>query len=311
MLTSYNNQISQKPSILDMVIRQGVSNAPLIAMLGTGTLTAPKHSWITDRYADAKDNANLEVSDLVETTTSTKQKTDNVAQIIKNEVGVSNREMRMSQYGQQEWQYQISKKAKEHAKDLEFALLGLGNKAVDAAPVVGTETVAPRMAGIFYYVSAANRYLPSGYKAGITTTYETITMDTLHNFLEPLWEKGGMDETSTFEVLCGSTIKRAIDTVAEKYIIRDSGTKKFDPTVTAIVTDFGTLNFRLHRQFSSAKLSNAMLAGQFKDSRIMYAQPTIFTEVPTSKTAKFGRFYTDATLEVKNGDMFASAFGLK
>ncbi len=310
MLTTLNTALTQKPSIVDAIIKQGVATAPIIQMIGTGNISAPSHSWINDRYADAKDNANLELTDLDENTVPTKTKNSNVAQIIKNEVGVTKRQMEMSQYGGKEWAYQVGKKGKEHLKDVEYALLGLGNTDIEAAPVTATATKAPRMAGLFYFVPNEQRYTVDGYDAADATTYKDFTLDELHKFLEPLWKRGAMED-DTFTILLGSKLKQKVNAVAKDYIIKYNGDKKFDPTITSIVTDFGEVKFQLHRHFAGDKLADKMMAGKFKEARAMYVSPTTFTDVPTSKTAKYGRYYTDLTLEVKNGDMFASAKGWK
>lgn len=311
MITTLNNAISQKPSIVDAIIKQGVATAPLLQMIGTGSISAPKHSWLNDRYADAKDNAQLELSDLDENVTPTKTKTDNVAQIIKNEIGVTTRQMQMSQYGEKEWAYQVGKKGKEHLKDVEYALLGLGHTTgVETAPVAATVTKAPRMAGLFYFVPSEQRYVVDGYDPADPASFKDFTMDELHAFLEPLWKRGAMED-DTFVCMLGSKLKNKVNNFAKDYIIKASGVKKFDPTITEIVTDFGNVKFQLHRHFAGDALADKLLAGKFKEARAMYVSQTSFTEVPTSKTAKFGRYYTDLTLEVKNGDMFASAKGLK
>jgi hypothetical protein len=311
MITTLNNSVAQKPSIVDAIIKQGVSTAPIIQMIGTGTLTAPSHSWINDRYADAKDNANLELSDLNENTTPTKVKNSNHAQIVINEIGVTKRQMEMSQYGEKEWAYQVGKKGKEHLKDVEYALLGLGHTGgVESAPVVATPTVAPRMAGFFYFVPNEQRYVVDGYDPMDVASHKDLTMDELHYFLEPMWKRGAMED-DTFTVLLGSKLKNKVNNFAKDYIIKNSGVHKFDPTITEIVTDFGTVKFQLHRHFAGDALADKMLAGKFKEARAMYVTKTEFKDVPTSKTAKFGRYYTDLSLEIKNGDMFASGKGWK
>ena len=310
MLTTLNTALTQKPSIVDAIIKQGVATAPILNMVGTGSLTAPNHSWINDRYADAKDNANQELSDLDENVVPTKTKNSNVAQIIKNEVGVTKRQMEMSQYGGKEWAYQVGKIGKEHLKDIEYALLGLGNTDIESAPTQATATKAPRMAGFFYFVPNEQRYVAPNFDPADPATKVDFTLDELHNFLEPLWKRGAMED-DTFTVLLGSKLKQKVNQVAKDYIIKNNGDKKFDPTITSIVTDFGEVKFQLHRHFAGDKLSDKMLAGKFKEARAMYVSNTSFTEVPTSKTAKYGRYYSDLTLEVKNGDMFASAKGWK
>lgn len=311
MITAINNTVSQKPSIVDAIIKQGVATAPIIQMIGSGSLSAPSHSWLNDRYADAKDNAQLELSGLDESTTPTKTKTSNIAQIIKNEIGVTKRQMEMSHYGEKEWAYQVGKKGKEHLKDIEYALLGLGHASgVESAPVAGTTTKASRMGGLFYFVPNEQRYTVDGYDPSDTASYKDFTMDELHLFLEPLWKRGAMED-DTFVCLLGSKLKNKVNNFAKDYIIKQNGQHKFDPTITEIVTDFGNIKFQLHRHFAGNTLSDKLLAGKFKEARAMYVSQTSFTEVPTDKTAKFGRYYTDLSLEVKNGDMFASAKGLK
>lgn len=313
MITTINNTVSQKPSIVDAIIKQGVATAPLLAMMGTGNISAPKHSWLNDRYRDGGDNAQLELSDLTENVTPTKTKTDNVAQIIKNEVGVSRRQLDMSQYGEKEWPYQVAKVGKEHLKDIEYAFLGLGHsgaQGVFSAPVNGTATVAPRMAGLFYYVPEAQRFVPDGVDIADDATYKDFTMDELHAFLEPLWLRGAMED-DTFTVLLGSKLKKKVNDFAKDYIIKNNKDHVFDPTVTEIVTDFGTVKFQLHRLFAGDALKDKLLAGKLSEAKAMYVTRTNFQDIPTSKTAKFGRYYTDVTLEVKNGDMFAAARGLK
>ncbi len=312
MLTARENTVAQKPSVVDAIIMQGVSVAPLLNMMGTGSLSAPKHSWINDRYRDAIDNAQLELTDLNENITSTKAKTDNVAQVIKNEVGVTKRQMAMSQYGQSEWPYQVAKIGKEHLKDMEYAFLGLGHSAgVESAPVEMTDAIAAKMGGFFYYVPTEQRYANDAVDPADSGTFVDLTMDELHAFLEPMWMRGAMDD-ETFTVMVGSQLKNKINNFAKDYLIKKaSGERKFDPTITEIVTDFGTVKFQLHRLFAGDALKDKMLAGKFSEARAMYVDRTAFGEVPTSKTAKFGRYYTDVSLEIKNGDRFASGKGWK
>lgn len=311
MITTLNNTVSQKPSIVDAIIKQGVATAPIIQMLGSGSLSAPAHSWINDRYADAKDNANLELSDFEDTATPTKTKTSNYTQIIKNEIALTKQQLSMSQYGGKEWAYQVGKRGKEHLKDIEYALLGLGHaNGVESAPISATATRASRMGGLFYFVPNEQRYIVDGYDPDDSDTFVDFSLDELHNFLEPLWKRGAMED-DTFTILLGSKLKQRVNNVAKDYLIKNSGNKTFDPTITKIVTDFGDVKFQLHRHFAGDALADKMLAGKFKEARMMYVNQTDFTEVPTSKTAKFGRYYTDLSLEVKNGDMFASAKGWK
>lgn len=311
MITSINNTVSQKPSIIDAVIMQGYDKAPILSMIGTGTITAPSHSWINDRHEDPDDNANLEVSDFTGTMTPTKVKSTNNAQIIITEVALSDREIEMSQYGEKEWTFQVGKKGVRHTRDIEFALLGLGNTTIFDAPVDGTDVVEPRMAGFFHYVSAGQHQYFDTLGNG-TGAAQSFTYAMLHTLLEPLYNNGAMEDDS-FTMMMGTKIKQTINGWADSYLQKDNSDGKFDPTLWTISTDFGDVKLRLHRLFNTPALVDKVLVGQFNRARAMYVpnRKASFKEVPTSKTAKYARYVSDLTLEVRNGDYFASAEGLK
>jgi len=306
-LLSYGNAVNQKPSILDAIILQGVHKTPFLDWMSRGSVAAPKHSWILDRYRDPEANAQLEVTGLDENTTDSKYMKDNVVQIIKNDFGLSKEELKNAKYGQQEWPYRVAKEGKEHAKDIEFAILGLHNASVFDGYTAGSPTTAAKMAGIFNYIEADNR---QDFKDGNGDPTD-LTYDKLSETLQPVWEKGGLEDES-FMLVCGPTLKKAINRFAgDQYFRRVKEDKKFDPTLYELETDFGTVRVKIHRLFANAKLADKLLIGQLNEARIMFKYMTEFEEVPTDKIAKFGRYYTSLTLEMKKPDYFACAEGLK
>ena len=309
-LLSYGNQTNQKPSVLDAIILQGVYRTPFLEWMGRGNVTAPKHSWILDRYRDAQANANLEITDIEENTTDTKYMKDNVVQIIKNDFGISRMEDGNAKYGQKEWPYRVAKEGKEHAKDLEYALLGLHNDSVFDGYTPGSPTTEAKLAGIFHYIESDHRKFFDANGDG-TGAPSDLTYDKLSETLQPIWEKGGLEDES-FMLVCGASVKKAINRFAgDQYFRRVKEDKKFDPTLYELETDFGTVKVKLHRLFSNPKLADKLLIGQLNEARIMFHRATMFEEPPTSKTAKFGRYYTELTLEVKTPDYFAVAAGVK
>lgn len=306
-LTTYNNTVNQKPSIIDSIILQGVYKTPFLEWFGRGKVNAPKHSWFIDRYRNAAANANLEITDIQENTVDTKQMVDNVTQIIKNEFGLSRKELDNARYGKKEWDYRIAKVGKEHVKDIEYALLGLHNNSVFDAYTVGSDTQASKMAGIFKYIPSAHR---QDFKDGSGNATD-FTYDKLSEILQPVWEVGGLEDES-FMLVCGTNAKKAINRFAgDQYFRNLKNDNKFDPTLYELETDFGTIKVKMHRLFNDPKLADKVLVGKLNEARIMFYTDTEFTEPPTSKTAKFGRYYTDLTLEVQNADYFACGEGIK
>lgn len=305
-LTTYKNTTNQKPSVLDAIVLQGPSQVPFLKWLGRGKVSAPKHAWFIDRLRDAGANAHLEITDVDENTVDTKQMIDNITQIVKNEFGLSRKELDNARYGQKEWPYRVAKVGKEHAKDLEFALLGLHNDSVFDTYTQPSDTQPAKMAGLFHYVPDHNKqdFADSGNPTD-------FTYDKLHQILEPVWEVGGLEDES-FMIVMGSGLKHKLNQFAKDYLIKDMDKNgKYDPTLSQVVTDFGTVNVKIHRLFNHEKLRDKVLVAKLSEARLMFFTDTEFTEPPTSKTARFGRYYTDFTLEVQKPDYFACGTGLK
>jgi len=308
-LTQLGNTVNQKPSILDAIILQGVHKTPFLEWLGRGNVAAPKHAWIMDRYRDAGANSNLEITDIDENTTDSKYMKDNIVQIIKNDFGISDEEMQNAKYGTKEWAYRVAKIGKEHTKDLEYALLGLHNTSVFDPYTVGTATTASKMAGIFHYIEASHKlqYDSAGNGTGTPTA---LTYARLSEILQPIWEKGGIEDES-FSLTVSPTIKQTINGFAGNQFLRPlKDGKTFDPTLYLLETDFGTVKVKMHRLFADPKLKNVVLAGKLDEAKLMFKIATKFSEPPTSKTARFGRYYSSATLEMKHPDYFACATGV-
>lgn len=307
MILSYNSGVGQKPSILDVIIKQGVSSTPILEMLGSKSISSYKHAWISDRYRDPSANSNLEVSGLGATPISTKQKTENVCQIIKNEFGVSQRQMELSMYGEDELPYQRKKVGVEHTKDIEYAILGLNNATVFDGFVEMTATVPAKMAGIFHFIPVAHRknFEDSGNPTDFTYTK-------LCEIIEPVWRLGGLDD-ERFNVIVSSALKAKINSWLEtspsmRVNVPDN---KYDPRVTTIATDFGNVDIIMHRLFSDPKLNDKVLVGSFSEAKLAFLTKTKLMDVKTDKTAIYERYYTDLTLEVTNSDYFACGQGLK
>lgn len=303
MIVSHENTVGHKPSIREALIMNGVKTAPLVEMLKSKSISNYAHSWLSDRYAEPKDNAQLEVSKVGATPKDTKKKTSNFCQIIKNEVKVSFRAENVAQYSGNELNRQIAKVGAEHLKDIEYALLGLGNTDLTDAPKAMTDSQAAKMAGFFYFVPSANRVDAGGAE---------FTLEKLHELIEPVWKIGGIDD-GNFKILLGSKLKAIINQWIEKNNALKIAVEnnKLDPRITTIATDFGNVDIILHRLFAGDALKDKVLLGNFDEATICYLNDTELMDVSTDETATIKRYYTDVTLEVANADYFASGSGFK
>lgn len=308
-----------KPSVYDKIILIGADETPLLSLIGTSKVTSTEHSWLTDTIAAPKKNAQLEISDFNDVRKSTIQKTTNSVQIFTTDVSVSYTMQRVATYGGREMEREVAKRAKEHKLDMEYALFGLGRdsdvkKSVFKAPTPRTDSVAGEMAGLFYYISKGASAFSGGKRGNVLAfdssqdwkgTATTLTEDTLRQILQNIWAAGTMPK----DVFIGAELKKAINAMATRQFGNE---KHVNSSVVSLDTDFGRVNFRLHRFLSAQHgLADVLIAGDFSYMKNGLLDPTRLEDVVTSKTAKQKRYYTEATLEVRNADAFAIGVGLK
>ena len=308
-----------KPSVYDKIILIGADETPILSMIGTSEVKGIEHSWLTDTLAAPKKNAQLEISDFDDTRKSTVQKTSNATQIFTTNVSVSRSMQAVATYGGKELPREIAKRAKEHKLDMEYALFGLGRHAnakqsVFMAPAVRTDTTAGEMAGMFYYVAKGAASWASGKRGNVVAfdstsnwsgTETVLTEEILHTLLQNIYDVGATPK----DVFVGAGLKPAIN----KFATRQFGNEKHvNSSVVSLDTDFGKVNFRLHR-FLSPKfgLGDVLIAGDFEYMKNGLLVPTELKDVTTSKTAIQKRYYTEGCLEVRNADAFAIGVGLK
>ncbi|MDL0090027.1 SU10 major capsid protein [Campylobacter gastrosuis] len=318
--TPATSRVGLAPSVYDKVLLIGADETPLLTLMGQGSkVTSTKHSWITDTLAEPKKNAQLEISDFTGAKKSTKQELSNNTQIFTTEVMVSKTMQAVKTYGGKELEHEISKAAKEHKLDIEYALLGLGRDSnvklsVFKEPTARTDSSAAEMAGLFHYVAKGVGAFSSGKRGNVLAFDSTgnwqgaatpLTENELSQILQQIWDSGATPK----DVFIGATLKKAINKIATRQFGND---KAINTRVVTLETDFGKVNFRMHR-FLSKKygLDDVLIAGDFSYAKNGLLIPTTIEDVATSKTAKQKRYYTECSLEVRVPDAFAIGVGLK
>lgn len=306
------------PSVYDKIIRIGAEETPMLSLMGKSKVSGINHSWLIDEIDAPAQNAQLEISDFVGGDKSTLQKQTNAVQIMTTEVAVSRTMKAVNTYGGKELPRLTAKKAIKHKLDMEYALMGLGRDAdakvsVFKAPTLRTDTVAGEMAGLFYFAAKGDTAFASGERGNVKAfdstgdwegTATLLDEDVLHQILEPIWKKG----ESPKDVFIGADLKKAINAFATRQFGNE---KSVNTSVVSVDTDFGKVNFRLHRFLSSEYgLGDAMIAGNFEYAKNGLLIPTEYDKVTTSKTAEQWRYYTESTLEVRNADAFSIGVGL-
>jgi hypothetical protein len=248
---------------------------------------------------------------------STKQKTTNSVEILSTELMVSKTMQKVASYGGNELEYETKKKAKEHQLSLERMLWGLDRdsdqkKSIFMPPVYRTESIAGKSAGLFYFLAKGASSFSDGLRGNIMACDSNgdlsgdatvLDWDRLHTILERVYNAG---ETPK-DIFVGVGLKKAFNNL----VTRQLGSETTGVNVIkSIETDFGPVNIHLSRHLRG-DLDDTFVAGNFDFMKVGMLCPTSLEEVPTSKTAKAFRYYTEATAIVNNADAFVAGMGLK
>lgn len=314
------------PSVYDKIILVGANDTPIMSMIGTSVVKGITHSWITDTLKKPSKNAQLEISAFSGEQKSTKQQNTNATQIFTTDIMVSQTMQEVATYGGKELENEVAKATKVHKLDIEYAILGLGRDAsakvsVLKAPQIREAAKPGEMAGLFYYAAKGETAFKDkngrkeqgniiafgscdGNKWGVGDCV-TLTEDVLHQVLQRVWESGATPK----DIFIGAELKKALNKMASRQF---SNEKFINSSVVSLDTDFGKVNFRLHRFLSKEYgLEDCLIAGDFSYAKMGLLKPTFLSDVSTDKTAIAKRYYTEGCLEVRNADAFAIGVGLK
>lgn len=324
--TPATQRVGLIPSVYDKIILVGANDTPIMSMIGTSVVKGITHSWITDTLKKPSKNAQLEISEFKGEQKSTKQQNTNATQIFTTDIMVSQTMQEVATYGGKELENEVAKATKVHKLDIEYALLGLGRDAsakvsVLKAPQIREAAKPGEMAGLFYYAAKGETAFKdkNGRKeqgniiafgncdANKWGTGECVilTEDILHQVLQRVWESGATPK----DIFIGAELKKALNKMASRQF---SNEKFINSSVVSLDTDFGKVNFRLHRFLSKEYgLEDCLIAGDFSYAKMGLLKPTFLSDVSTDKTAIAKRYYTEGCLEVRNADAFAIGVGLK
>jgi hypothetical protein len=190
-LISVNDQ-TMAEDVTNFITNVDFESTPFYSTIGTTEATNTLHQWLVDTHAASADNAQAEgytttYTDIVAPTRQT-----NVVQLFGKDVRVSNTESRVNHYGPDPYTYQLNKKMKELAKDIEKALIA-GTRAS------GNSGVARRLDGAIALITTNKTARASG-----TSLSETEFNDMIAGVFD-----NGTD-LSVDRVFTGSVLKRAI-----------------------------------------------------------------------------------------------------
>lgn len=175
--------IGNREDLTDVITNITPTDTPFFSSFGKVKCSGVYHEWQTDSLANAGDNANIEGADYTFSKPASRTRTGNYVQYFMTPVEVSDLQRKVDTAGlEDEFAYQMAKKMKEHARDIEYALVnGTGNS--------GASGTARRLKGVL-------AWLATTVETGTGTGSEALTEDMFNDTLQAIWDEGGMPESA-------------------------------------------------------------------------------------------------------------------
>lgn len=221
----------RREDLTDYITNVDYKNTPLYSGLGSTMAYNTLHEWPVDVFGSAADNAQIESSDATVADMTQPTRKDNIVQMFRKVVTVSDTERAVDVAGMKDpYAYQLKKSSVEFARDVEKAL-------VEGTRASGSSGVARRLDGCIAQISTNKTSRASG-----TSLSETEFNDILQGIFD-----NGTDDVAN-EIHVGSYLKRVISGYtagSTKYT--DTESKRLWNTVSVYESDFGTVRIYLNR----------------------------------------------------------------
>lgn len=250
--------------VVDIITNVAYKSTPLYSGLGSGTASNTLHEWMTDTYASSAANAVIEGSDAVVVDLTQPVRKNNVVQMFRKVIKVSDTERAVDIHGQNDpYSYQMQKKMVELARDIEKALVA-GTRAS------GSSGVARSLDGALAQITTNATARASG-----TSMSETEFND----IMAGVWNSG--TDQYADEVYTGSYLKRVISGYTAgntKYVKSDD--QRLTNSVDVYEGDFGIHKIFLHREVPT----DTLMALDSKKWRVDYLNGRRPQHIPLAKT---------------------------
>lgn len=272
--------VGNKEDLMDVVTNISPTDTPFLSRFGKSKATAAYHEWTTDSLASAADNANIEAADYVFTKPASRSRTGAYVQYFMTPVEVSDMQRIVDKAGvEDEFAYQMTKKLKEHARDIEYALVtGTGNS--------GASGTARRLKGALAWITTN---VTTGTGTGAEAITETMFNDTLQN----IWTSGG---GPGLEAYANGYQKRKISAfTASATKFQNASDKEVIAGVDVYDSDFGRVKIKLHRLMTTSVV--AILTPDLW--KVAVLSPTKKVDVAKIGAATRGVIETYLTLEAR------------
>lgn len=283
---------SRREDLVDVITNVSPVETPLLSGLGSGSeATQTLHEWLTATFAAYGDNAQVEALAFAAVDLTQPARASNNTQVFADHILVSGTESAVNIGGTQgAFEYQIEKNLKEHAKDIELALMN-GSRAS------GSSGVARRMVGVINGITTNSTTRSSGSSLGETTFNDIVEMIYVQT------------DMVADEIYVGATLKRDISGFTAgntRFLSADD--KRLARPVDVYESDFGVHKVFLHRTVGNGANAKELVAIKNEFWKLSWLKGRRTKVTNLSKDGDRERAMLISELTIENRGQAASAF---
>lgn len=273
--------VGNREDLTNLVVMVSPEKTPLWSGLEKVQAKGTYHEWQTDALTAATTNYQIEGADFSFAIPDARSRTGAYTQIFTKTLEVSGTQQEVDIAGvENEFSYQMKKRMKEMATDIEKALFtGTGNS--------GASGTARHLKGIFGWISTNS-------ETGSGGGSETLTEAMFNDLLQTIYDAGGSPDTA----YCNSFQKRKISAFATSNTrYQEPGTVgRLYNFVSAYESDFGVIEVKLDQFCDTDKV--AILDSSLWRVAILRGIKSV--DVATVGDSKRGALVGELTLEAGN-----------
>jgi len=273
--------IGNREDLTDVIATITLHDTPLFSGLEKVKANGRTHEWQIDTLSTGADNAQIEGADFTFAIPAARTRTSNNTQIFTKQLEVSETQRAVSVAGlEDEYAYQMEKRMKEIATDIEKALItGTGNS--------GASGTGRRLKGFLSFIT-------TNVETGTGTAAHYLTETLYNNLLQSIWASGGRPDNTYVNGFQKRQIS-SFSTPNTRYVDMDNS-NKLKNTVSAYESDFGVQTINLDPFMDTDKT----LVLQKDMNKIAVLRGIKPVDVATIGDAKRGALVGELTLEVRN-----------
>jgi hypothetical protein len=279
LFTTYG-AVGLREDLIDLISNISPTETPMLSRFAKTKADARYHEWQTDALASAADNAIVEGADTDSPALTATTRTGNYTQISEKVWRVTDTMEAVKKAGRaSEFSYQMAKKMKELARDMEYVLVnGTGNS--------GASGTARRLKGVLSWIG-------TNVTTGTGTGTETLTESMYNDNLQLIFNEGGTPDVTYANGWQKRKISAFTTPSSRQINVED---KKLIATVDVYESDFGLMKIILDRYMATDQIVTL----QEDTWRVAMLRPVKYKELPDLGGGPKGKVDAEYTLEALN-----------